>query len=207
VGWLSAERRRSGANAELDTELRELGIKYGIPTELSSYLVLEPGMQQVTVGSRPVPLVERGVIGAGTGGGRGAGPATTSAASFEAARRASEQRAAKSLADVAAAPPAVAGDSARRDANGALRQVGDRTFVHRDGRWTDTRMRDSVRKVAVQPYSAAYFALVERIPELKAMFALGEKVTAGGRAVTLELDDRGAERLSLAELTAIVRDW
>jgi Ca-activated chloride channel family protein len=206
VGWLSAERRRSGANPELDAELRELGIKYGIPTELSSYLVLEPGMQgRFAANGRPVPLVEQGVVGAGVGGGRGV--ATGSTAAFAAARRASEQRAAKSLADVAATPPASAVDSSRRDANGALRQVGDRTFFHRDGRWTDTRLRDSVRKVTVQPYSAAYFALVERIPELKAMFALGERVTVGGRAVTLELDDRGSERLSVAELTAIVRDW
>ena len=45
AGWLSAERRRNGASPELDDELRELGTRYGIPTELSSYLVLEPGMQ------------------------------------------------------------------------------------------------------------------------------------------------------------------
>ncbi len=45
AGWLSAERRRNGASPELDDELRTLGTRYGIPTELSSYLVLEPGMQ------------------------------------------------------------------------------------------------------------------------------------------------------------------
>ena len=45
TGWLSAERRRNGPSPELDDELRQLGTRYGIPTELSSYLVLEPGMQ------------------------------------------------------------------------------------------------------------------------------------------------------------------
>src|SRR4029434_10312624 len=45
TGWLSAERRRNGSSPELDQELRDLGTRYGIPTELSSYLVLEPGMQ------------------------------------------------------------------------------------------------------------------------------------------------------------------
>lgn len=202
VGWLSAERRRNGANPELDAELRELGIKYGIPTELSSYLVLEPGMQATTIGARALPLVEQGVAGAG--GGRGAG----SAQEFQAARMRAEQRAAKSLADVAASPPAVAGNADdRRDANGAVRQVGDRTFVFRDGRWTDTRMKDSVRKLTVQAYSPAYFALVDRLPDLKAMFALGEKVTVGGRAVTLVLDETGVTQLSTAELAAAARDW
>jgi hypothetical protein len=42
VGGATPQRRI----AELDDELRELGTRYGIPTELSSYLVLEPGMQE-----------------------------------------------------------------------------------------------------------------------------------------------------------------
>ena len=44
VGWLSAERRRNGPSPELDDEMRELGERYGIPTELTSYFVKEPGM-------------------------------------------------------------------------------------------------------------------------------------------------------------------
>ena len=46
IGWLAAEKRRSGATTELDAEIRSLGERYGIPTEFSSYLVLEPGMQR-----------------------------------------------------------------------------------------------------------------------------------------------------------------
>ena len=44
IGYLTAERRRSGASREVDDEIRALGQRFGIPTELSSYLVLEPGM-------------------------------------------------------------------------------------------------------------------------------------------------------------------
>jgi Ca-activated chloride channel family protein len=44
VGYLSAEKRRHGGSSEVDDEIRELGERYGIPTEFSSYLVLEPGM-------------------------------------------------------------------------------------------------------------------------------------------------------------------
>src|SRR5687767_207609 len=44
IGWLAAEKRRNGGNSEMDAEIRSLGERYGIPTEFSSYLVLEPGM-------------------------------------------------------------------------------------------------------------------------------------------------------------------
>ena len=41
IGWLSAARRQNGASPEVDDELRTLGERYGIPTELTSYLVQE----------------------------------------------------------------------------------------------------------------------------------------------------------------------
>ncbi len=198
VGWLSAERRRTGANPELDNELRDLGTKYGIPTELTSYLVVEPGMQ-VGSGPRPIPVINRGAIGGGMNAPR---------SDFVAARNAAEQRSAKSLADAMPASPwgaQLPGERQARD--GVARQVGDRTFVQKDGRWTDTRYRDSLKTVAVKPFSAAYFAVMERIPQLKAMFALGEKVTAAGRGVAIVLDAQGAEQLSASDLAAVARNW
>ena len=198
VGWLSAERRRTGANPELDNELRDLGTKYGIPTELTSYLVVEPGMK-VGGGLRPIPVIDRGVMGAGMNAPR---------SDFVAARNAAEQRSAKSLADAMAASPMGAQLPGERQArDGVARQVGDRTFVQKDGRWTDTRYRDSLKTVAVKPFSPAYFAVMERIPELKAMFALGEKVTAAGRGVAIVLDAQGAEQLSASDLAAVARSW
>src|SRR5262249_35250580 len=66
VGWLSAERRRNGGNTELDAELRQLGERYGIPTELTSYLVVEPGMQVNALGANNGPLGQAGAAGSGT---------------------------------------------------------------------------------------------------------------------------------------------
>ncbi len=206
VGWLSAERRRSGATPELDNELRDLGTKYGIPTELTSYLVVEPGMQQ--------PVIDRMLQAGGRGGGsRGAAGAATD---FEAARKAAEQRQTRNLADamavsvaVPAAPVSQAADPKRRDETAqGLRQVGDRTFIFaKDGRWMDTRFRDSVRKVTVRSFSAAYFALMQRIPELKGAFALGDRVTVAGRTVVVVLDAQGVEQLPASDLAAVERDW
>ena len=44
VGYLSAEKRKNGGSREIDDEIRDLGERFGIPTEFSSYLVVEPGM-------------------------------------------------------------------------------------------------------------------------------------------------------------------
>jgi Ca-activated chloride channel homolog len=54
VGYLSAERRKTGPSSEIDAEIRELGERYGIPTEFTSYFVREPGM--VAAGGAPVTL-------------------------------------------------------------------------------------------------------------------------------------------------------
>ena len=77
----------------------------------------------------------------------------------------------------------------------------------KDGRWLDGRYKDQARRVSVKPFSPAYFALIEKLPELKAMFALGERVTVAGRSVTLVLDGQGVDSLSAVELAAVVRDW
>ncbi|HEU4565770.1 MAG TPA: VIT domain-containing protein, partial [Gemmatimonadaceae bacterium] len=102
IGWLSAERRRGGPTRELDAEIRELGERYGIPTELTSYFVREPGMDVADMARREprrggVQLNEVVVTGAA------AAPAAAPAAkaqAFDAAREAAAQRAVTSLAAV-----------------------------------------------------------------------------------------------------------
>ena len=101
IGWLSAEKRRNGGSSEIDDEIRQLGERFGIPTEFTSYLVLEPGMvaNQSTRRLRP----ERSAAGVGGGSGMtgniaSAPPPAAPARAFEAARQASDQRAAKSVA-------------------------------------------------------------------------------------------------------------
>jgi Ca-activated chloride channel family protein len=177
VGYLSAERRRSGGNAELDAELRQLGERYGIPTELTSYLVQEPGM---TVGgiNRPSLL----------------GSAAAPAARFESARAAAEQRAAKSVDEL---------DT--KDAS--LRRADNHVFALRDGVWTDTRQSASTRQLRVRAFSNAYFALVRRLPELGPLFGVAEQVRVQGRSVAIEVGPDGISELDDAALEAIVRDW
>ena len=65
----------------------------------------------------------------------------------------------------------------------------------------------NAREVKVKPFSKAYFDLMERIPELREAFALGEKVEVHGKAVTIRLDAGGADSLDTATLDAVTRDW
>src|SRR3990170_9111021 len=83
-----------------------LGERYGIPTEFSSYLVLEPGMNPRVGVSRDIRV--RGgnrVAGISSGAGMAAPVAPPAAAEqrFEAAKAASAQRAATNMAEVDAA--------------------------------------------------------------------------------------------------------
>ncbi len=196
IGWLSAEKRKSGGSSELDQEIRELGERYGIPTEFSSYLVQEPGV--IADGRLPRPM--------GMGAMNGAAPAALKAR-FEAAKVATAQRAAVTLAS---------GDSTMADALrerrsdgsvGGIRRVGDRLFLLRDGVWTDSRKRDGLRTIGVRAYSAAYFQLLQLLPELGPALALGERVMVAGRSVAVVVGPDGMETLSAGDLGSIRSAW
>ncbi|HZO19815.1 MAG TPA: VIT domain-containing protein [Gemmatimonadaceae bacterium] len=194
VGYLSAERRRNGPSQEIDDEIRALGERYGIPTELTSYLVLEPGA-----------VVARGQVG-GVGNAAGAPRLDRQerrVRAFEEAKAAASMRGAQTLtqADAAAAAPEASA------AGITLRRVGTRTFALRDSVWTDTRFTEGTRVVKVKAYSEAYFTLVREIPDLSAAFALGERVLVCGTKVAVAVAPDGAEQLSGSELGAIVAAW
>ena len=191
VGYLSAERRRNGPSPEIDDEIRTLGERYGIPTELTSYLVLEPG--QV--------VARRGGVGDLRGAVATAPVAVERLQRFEEAKAASAQRSARTLAQAeAAAPPST-------DAGITSRRVGPRIFVLRDSVWTDAVFKEGTRVVTVKPYSEAYFALVREIPDLAAAFALGERVLVRGTKVAVAVAPNGSEQLTKAEIAAVVAAW
>ena len=213
IGYLSAERRRHGPNPEVDDEIRALGERYGIPTEFTSYLVQEPQRMAVDASGRPRmtgALNAPGGVRPGAGQPRAldvhgvvttgmAAPATAAEMNFEAAKMASAQRAAQSTATLDSLAAASGGA-------GAVTTVEGHTFTLRDGRWVDGRLTDSTRTVQVQAFSKDYFALLDRIPALRAMVALGPRVVMAGRDVAIEIVPQAAE-LSDAELDRVVSAW
>jgi Ca-activated chloride channel family protein len=193
VGYLSAERRRNGASQEIDDEIRELGEKYGLPTELTSYLVLEPG-QIALRGQNAVPGVASGRVAAPS-------VAEQRVRRFDEAKAASAMRDAVSLSQVVVAAPEARGEGT------TSRRVGTRTFVLKDSVWTDVRFAEGIRLVTVRPYSEAYFALVRELPDLREAFALGERVLVRGTKVAVAVAPNGAQKLTAAEIAAIVAAW
>lgn len=203
IGWLAADKRRNGGSPELDQEIRSLGERYGVPTEFSSYLVVEPGMQLASRDQRaPASMrVDRQADASVAAGGRATAAAPAPATSsnelrFEAARTAAKQRELKSAAEL---------DDAERRAD--QRRIGERLFTLANGVWTDARWTPKLRLVTVKPFSPAYFDLVQRMDHLAAPFGLGDRVIVAGRAVAIELSATGVERLSAEALAAIARDW
>jgi Ca-activated chloride channel family protein len=195
VGYLSAEKRRHGGSSEVDDEIRELGERYGIPTEFSSYLVLEPGMdprrRQNAVNAPQARLEALTITGA-------APPAAK--VTFESARASADQRAATTLS----AADEASGLS--RDKEG-LRRAGNRLFVMADSVWTDTGLKDSMQRVKVRAYSAAWFRLVDLLPELREAFAIGDRVVVAGRSIAVEISPTGVESLSESELRSLQSKW
>jgi Ca-activated chloride channel family protein len=193
VGYLSAEKRKHGGSQEIDEEIRTLGERYGIPTEFTSYLVTEPRM----VANR------RGLMVPAT-----AAPAMAPAADqrFELAKTSAAQRAAANIAvvdSIKAAAPASSGD-----VGAGMRRIDARTFTLRDGVWTDIRFRAGVETIIIKPYSKAYFDLLSQLPELRSVFALGDRVIAVGKSIAISLDEsKGASELTAGMRATIARAW
>lgn len=200
VGWLSAARRTSGGNAETDAELRQLGERWGIPTELTSYLVLEPGTTPAMIGA----AVRQGPS-ANAGRAPAAAPAMASGdAAFESARAAARMRDAKTLTLEQVVVTGVSSGAAAEE-----RRIGRRRFERRGETWVDVGYKpsDVRRVVTVQAYSEAWFALAEALGELKDAFALGDQVTVAGRRVVIVVAPNGVTALPRASVAQIVQDW
>ncbi len=228
IGFLEAARHKSGASPEIDTELRSLGERFGIPTELTSYLVREPALamtpqpmdgmsrlRQDAAGAVPPAAPKRDVLrletqivtGTATtaSSANGASVSGSPTAAFAMAKAAAAERAATTLAAAdSSATLAVGADGARP---GAVQHAGDRTFVLRDSVWTDTRYHDGLRLVRVRAFSAAYFALLQAVPDLRSALAIGERVTVAGRQVAVEVTPDGAAQLSDSDVAAVQTAW
>jgi Ca-activated chloride channel family protein len=197
VGYLSAEKRKHGGSQEIDDEIRDLGDRFGIPTEFSSYLVVEPGMNRPRLGGG-VQL--NGVVTTGM-----AAQAPAAAVQFEAAKSASAQRSATNLS---AADSAVGmADFSGGRISGKVTRAGNVTFVLRDSVWTDVRYRQTGTVLRVKPFSDAYFKLIEILPDLREPFSVGERAIVAGRNMAIELTPIGVEKLTDRDVALIRNNW
>jgi hypothetical protein len=206
VGYLSAEKRKHGGSRELDDEIRELGERYGIPTEFSSYLVLEPGMNpqvrdsRAQIGGGATNLGRRGARPESIAPTGVAAPAAVSAdRAFEAAKTSSAQRSATNMA-------AIDSLSGLRD-EARIRRLGNTTFLLKGDVWTDAKFRKDSPVLRVKPFSDAYFKLIETMPELREAFSFSERLVVSGRSMAIELSAQGKEQLTDSDLRQLRDRW
>lgn len=209
LGWLAAEKRKHGGSSEVDDEIKSLGEQFGIPTEFSSYLVVEPGMRlrepEVTgAAASNEPRLRaadaRESLGQLSAAAPAASPERGAAMRFEAAKAAAVQRSATNLVLVDSL-------SKKRDADDRMRRVGTRVFTLRDGIWTDTHYVPAMRTVRVKAYSSLYFELTKRLGDLADALVLGERVTVAGRNVAIAVGPTGEEAMSETALKDLEREW
>ncbi len=203
IGDLTRQIRLEGASPALVQEVRDLGLRYGILTEYTSYLVQEPMQGWDRPQPMPLPAALRGGAGAATlqTGREAFDRAQASAALSGASNLAAADHAAKArMAEIATAAGPVGGVAAR-----AVRRAGGRLFVQTDSGWTDAAQRDSLKVVGVAPYSDAYFALVRALPEIAPCLAVGEDVLVAGRRASVRITANGRSAWQAGELEQVVR--
>lgn len=211
IGYLDAEKRAHGGSAEVDDEIRALGEEFGIPTEFSSYLVQEPTRDVANMSPRDRRLRGvRGTAGANAAtavSAQQAPPAAPQAreAQFEVAKAAAAQR---SVVSLAAADSLAGATMASNDETGShTRRIGTRLLTLDHRLWTDGRPIDKLKIVTVTPFSDAYFALANTIPELRDLFTVGDHLQLVGRAIVIRVAANGVDHLSPRELDAVRTQW
>jgi Ca-activated chloride channel family protein len=192
IGELTRQIRIEGQSEALLREVRELGLRYGILTEYTSYLVLEPGMQA----RAERDLLQRAPAPAAMAGEEAVARSRASASMMGAGNLAAADAAASNRLDELAS----AGGG-----RGPAKRIGGRVFVLRGGIWTDAAHRDSLRTVEVAPFTDAYFQLVRALPELAPLLGAGESVIVAGRNTSIAIVERGARAWRTGELESVVR--
>jgi len=85
-----------------------------------------------------------------------------------------------------------------------VRRVDERTFYFYAGFWVDGDFTDKLEKIHVKYLSDAYFQLLDKLPELKKVFALGDRLIAVVNGAALIVDDEGKEKLDDAEMKPLL---
>ncbi len=195
VGFLLDEIRLNGEKPELKDEIVALGKKYGIVTPYTSYLVVEDTPMPVAQQRPPpAPWRERAEDEAPRGAGSGFAEAKKARPSAEPAVAASPPAKALSTSDGADAIAMsrhvrkMKEEEAAARVDEPVRVASGRTFIYRAGGWVDSEAGGAAKQLKVKYLSDAYFALLKARPELKAVFALSDRlviVVAPGKTVVI----------------------
>ena len=194
IGALAQALRLNGHNPELEREIRETAMRYGLLSEYTSYLVQEPMNVASGNGAMPAPMAVRAAA---------APEAAFGQASVQAAERDRERREVMSKVRLDADEQKLADRLSRSGS----RAAAGRMFGERQGVWTDARHTAALEVVRVVAFSDAYFALLRRLPELQPWWKEFDRVLVAGHRLSIEIGPTGATTLSAARLDEVARGF
>jgi Ca-activated chloride channel family protein len=148
IGYLLEEIRLQGSNQELADEIRRLGLKYGIVTPYTSFLVTEKEAQTLDAAA---PAAREAVLG-GVVGGVGAVRAAKATQIFKLEDRAAQV------------------------ASERILYKDDKTFYLKDGVWTDSEYEDGAPATEVKFNSDAFYKLIAEKPGIAKYLSTGSKL-------------------------------
>jgi Ca-activated chloride channel family protein len=199
IGDLTRQIRLEGASTSLVDQVRQLGLRFGILTEYTSYLVQEPA--DIAHPATPVPLREDQMGGAPNSA------AQTGAGAFEGARASAKLADSKTLAAADSAASDRLQSLSRGGAPSETRRAGGRLFIRRGRVWTDVAQADRIAVTDVTAYSKAYFELVRQLPEVTPYLSVGEELLIAGRRASVRIGSSGVETWQPGQLAALVRNF
>ncbi|NJD20099.1 MAG: VWA domain-containing protein [Gemmatimonadetes bacterium] len=196
LGHLMRQVWTEGETPGLVEAIRTLALRYGLPSPYTSYLVQEPDVVAARVGGVSLLKGQGAMIPSAPAAASG----VTAVRMADDAARMREARSVEALAEADAQLSAQLEEAGL----GAVRAVAGRIFRQDAGVWKDAAHPADREPVRVKAYSAAYFRLLEALPELRpVMVELGAALVAGGR-VSILVGDEGAETLTEAKMREIV---
>ncbi len=165
IGYLLEEIRLRGSNEELVGEVRRLGLKYGIVTPYTSFLVTEREAEHLDAAA---PAAREAVLGGVVGG-------------VGAVRAAKATQALKEEVRVAAA------------ASERILYKEDKTFYLKDGVWTDSEYKDGAPVKDVKFNSDEFYRLIADKPGLAKYLSAARSLIVVFEGVTYRIIEQKDE--------------
>jgi len=194
LGFLTRRIWTEGETEELVKEIRETALRYGIPSPYTSYLVLEgdaDAQRALRAGGRLDPF-------AATSGSLNPPAPNQGAEAVGRARLAKSFRDVGSMSDLRAAEEEATGVPGEGDPS--VRLVAGRLFREHGGVWKQVGLRETDEILRIEPFSRAYFQILERIPELKVYTLELPQLELQGVALRIGIQDGGRTTLSEDDL-------
>lgn len=174
VGWLMEQIRTNGESKELRDEIIDLGTRFGIVTQYTSYLATDGSFRSADVVGNSFVI-----------DGEEVRRATEDKSGRGAVQRSVQQNTLQTNIMVAPSAKIMTKKDARKSEQVYLENTtqnqfqANKNFLNQSGNWIDAEYRKekNLPEVNLKFASEEYFALVNKEPEIAQYFAIGEQVT------------------------------